>query len=117
MAEDIMNSEINSSSGEWHGSADTITLDDSAISGLKTNLSHALTALRDMKTYMTEMDSSSVSWSGKAKKTYEDLMTIMTTYQKDYYRAVKALGKVVEGYEKLLNDTPNAKPLKEIDEA
>ncbi len=117
MAEAIMNSDINSSGGEWHGGADTITLDDKAISGLKSNLEQTKRALLDMKVYMNEMDASSVSWSGEAKKSYEDLMRIMKQYQADYYGAVKALRKVIDGYESLINDIPNAKPLKEIDEA
>lgn len=113
----VMNSDINSSAGEWSGSKDTVTYEDGGIGTLKSAISTAVTALNDMDGFINEAKGYDVSWKGKAKDAYQDLMDFTVRYRKDFLKAVKELQDSVNGLEALVNDIPSAKVLKEIDNA
>ncbi|MFC3932213.1 hypothetical protein ACVR0S_09480 [Streptococcus dentapri] len=113
----VMNDNINSSGGEWGSSKDTITYEDGNIGTVQSAISTALTALTDMETFITEAKGYDVTWKGKAKDAYEDLMTFIVKYRKEFKGALDDLKDTVDGLEKLLNDIPSANVLKEIDNA
>lgn len=113
----VMNNNINSSDGEWGSSKDTITYDDGNIGTVKSAISTALTALNDMETFITEAKGYDVTWKGKAKDAYEDLMTFIVKYRKEFDGALGDLKETVDGLETLINNIPSANVLKEIDNA
>ncbi len=113
---DIINTDINDSSGEW-GSADTITYDSSNLENIKSDLQSAIDYLKEVKTQIDNMASYDTCWKGNAKDTYEDLKGILVQYQGDFLESVENLQTAVNGLSTLLGNVPNASIIKEISEA
>ncbi len=111
---DMINTDINSSEGEW-GSADTVEYDNSSIGDIQSDLSTAIEYLEDLKTQIDGMSSYDSCWKGEAKGAYEDLKNMLIQYQSDYLESVKNLNTVVDGISTLLGNVPNANVIKEID--
>ena len=112
---DVMNTWINDSSGSW-GSAETIKYDSSNLINIKLDLYSAVFQLEEVKTQIEIMESYEAQWQGEAKQTYLDLKNILKQYCNDYMNSVEKLKICVIGLDSLLDQTPLADVIKEIDQ-
>lgn len=116
MAEEIMNTDINSNDGTW-GSADTIDYDDSQMDAIVSDIDMAAAYLVEVVTQIGNLEAYDSNWEGTAKEQYQGLKEMLKTYRTDYATSISNLETTVQGLQSLLGDISSANVIKEIDNA
>ena len=116
MAEEIINTDINSADGTW-GTAETIEYDTTLLFAIREDIRMGIGYLDELAGYVKELSSYDSNWEGEAKLAYEDLKTILKQYQEEYKTSVTNLKTSLDGLETLISTISNATKIVEIENA
>ena len=116
MADEIINTDINSADGTW-GTAETIEYSPTLLGSIISDVNLGIGYLDELADYVEELSNYDSNWEGEAKLVYDDLKLILKQYQSDYRTSVDNLLTSLKGLYTLLNDISTAEKIVEIENA